>query len=124
MDYTCPTYWRAVLNASLCKFFILRAVCLHPGHGYEIIQRVAKLTGNLCAPTQGTVYPVLREFEKCGCVRCRTAIVHGRERRVYRATPKGRRALQSGLDVWQRALVRLQRTVNAPKTAARADLIP
>jgi DNA-binding PadR family transcriptional regulator len=46
-------------------------------HGYDIIKRLAELTRNLCVPTQGTVYPVLREFERCGCVRSRIEVVHG-----------------------------------------------
>ena len=111
MDYTCRAYWNAVLNASLCKFLILRAVCEEPMHGYGIIQRVAELTGNLCVPTQGTVYPVLREFEKCGCVRSRIEVVQGRERKVYAATPKGRKSLDAGMDVWRRGLSHLQAAV-------------
>ncbi len=27
MDYTSRKYWNCVMNASLCKFLILRAVC-------------------------------------------------------------------------------------------------
>ena len=77
MDYTCRGYWNATLNASLCKLLILRAVCEEPMHGYGIIKRLAELTRNLCVPTQGTVYPVLREFERCGCVRSRIEVVHG-----------------------------------------------
>jgi len=111
MDYTCRAYWNAVLNASLCKFLILRAVCEQPMHGYGIIQRVAELTGNLCVPTQGTVYPVLREFEKCGCVRSRIEVVQGRERKVYAATRKGRKSLDAGMDVWRRGLSHLQAAV-------------
>jgi DNA-binding PadR family transcriptional regulator len=108
MDYTCKEYWNAVMNASLCKFLILRAVCEEPMHGYRIIQRVAKLTGELCVPTQGTVYPVLKEFEKCGCVRSRIEAVGGRERKIYMATPKGRKSLDAGMDVWRRGLVHLR----------------
>lgn len=108
MDYTCRAYWNAVMNASLCKFLILQTVCEQPMHGYGIIRRLAELTGNLCVPTQGTVYPVLKEFEQCGCVRSRIEVVHGRERKVYTATPKGRKALEAGLDVWRRGLAHLQ----------------
>ena len=119
MDYTCRAYWTAMLNASLCKFFILRAVCEEPLHGYEVIRRVATLTGNLCSPTQGTVYPVLREFERCGCVRCKTETVRGRERKVYTATPKGRKAMATGLDVWRRGLAQFQAAVQKAPAKAR-----
>jgi PadR family transcriptional regulator PadR len=108
VDYTCREYWNCVLNASLCKFLILRVVCEQPMHGYGVILRLAELTRNLCTPTQGTVYPVLREFERCGCVRSHHQVVGGRERKVYEATEKGRVALAAGMDVWRRAIDRLQ----------------
>jgi DNA-binding PadR family transcriptional regulator len=121
MDYTCRAYWNAVLNASLCKFLILRTVCERPQHGYGIVRRVAGSTRNLCAPTQGTVYPVLREFERCGCVKSRIEVVRGRKRKVYAATPKGRAALQAGADVWRRGIVALRRAlVASPQRGQRA----
>jgi DNA-binding PadR family transcriptional regulator len=54
------------------------------------------------------VYPDLREFEECGCVRNRTETVRGRDRKVYEATDKGRAALAAAKDVWRRALDQLQ----------------
>jgi PadR family transcriptional regulator PadR len=113
MDYTSKVYWNAVMNAGLCKFLILHAVCEAPAHGYAIIQRLSEMTGRVCVPTQGTVYPVLREFAKCGCVSCRTETVGGRERKVYVATPKGRKALAAGTEVWQQGLAQLQTIVGA-----------
>jgi DNA-binding PadR family transcriptional regulator len=121
MDYTCRSYWNAVLNASLCKFLILRVVCEQPMHGYGIIARLAELTRNLCVPTQGTVYPVLREFEKCGCVRSRIEVVHGRERKVYTATSRGQAASRAGMDVWRRAIDHLQVVVGQPTRASARD---
>ena len=111
MDYTCGEYWNAMLKASVCKLLILRTVCEKPMHGYGIIRRMAELTGSLCVPTEGTVYPVLREFRRCGCVRSRIEVVRGRERKVYVATPTGREALEAGMHVWRRALVSLRRVV-------------
>ncbi len=111
INYTGRMYWSRILNASLCKFFILGAVCAGPAHGYEIIQRVARLTDNFCVPTQGTVYPVMREFEACGCVTCHLEVVNGRRRKVYSVTPKGREAYRSGLDVWKDGLAHIGKFV-------------
>ena len=119
MNYECRDYWSAVLNASLCKFLILRTVCEEPMHGYAIIQRVAELSGRLCTPTQGTVYPVLREFEECGCVRSRVEVVRGRERKVYAATPKGRKALDAGLAVWREGMDCLQEAMKECRRLVR-----
>lgn len=110
-QYASRDYWRGMLNASVCKLLILRAVCERPGHGYEIIRRVAALTHNVCAPTEGTVYPVLREFEVCGCLTVHDHTVRGRTRHVYRATPQGRAALHAGLDVWHHGLTKISRAL-------------
>jgi len=109
--YDNQKYWNGILNASLCKLFILRAICDGPAHGYEIIRRVARLTDNFCVPTQGTIYPVLREFQQCGCVTCRTELVNGRTRKVYSVTPKGKKAYQMGREVWQKGLCCVNRVI-------------
>jgi len=111
VSYTSQTYWSSVLNSSLCKFFILRALCDGPAHGYEIIRRVDRLTDGFCVPTQGTIYPVLREFQECGCVTCRREVVNGRTRKVYAVTPKGTKAYQTGMEVWKKGLCCVQQVV-------------
>lgn len=110
-QYASRDYWRGMLNASVCKLLILRAVCDRPGHGYEIIRRVAALTHDVCVPTEGTVYPVLREFEACGCLTVHDDTVRGRTRRVYCATPQGRAALRAGLAVWRHGLAKMSRAL-------------
>jgi len=109
--YASRDYWGGMLNASVCKLLILRAVCERPGHGYEIIRRVAALTRGVCVPTEGTVYPVLREFEACGCLAVHNDTVRGRTRHVYRATPQGRAALRAGLAVWRHGLAKMRRAL-------------
>ena len=106
--YTSCCYWQAMVNASLCKFFILKALHDEPLHGYQLIRRVAELSGRCCTPTEGAVYPVLREFERCGCVLSRRQTVHGRTRKVYRITAKGRAALRTGRVIWIKAFRTLQ----------------
>lgn len=41
----------------------------------------------------GTLYPILHGMERHGYLKSRVALTDGRRRRVYRATPTGRRAL-------------------------------
>lgn len=113
--YTDYDYWRMTLNAGLCKFLILRSLAAGPLHGYEIINRIDELTGHFYSPTEGAVYPILHEFEACGCVKSRREIERGRERRVYTLTPKGSQAARAGAAVWQRALPHIQRVINNTK---------
>ena len=49
-------------------------------HGYRI--------------SPGTLYPTLHRMEEDGLLASRRTIVDGRWRRVYRATPAGRRTLR------------------------------
>jgi DNA-binding PadR family transcriptional regulator len=49
-------------------------------HGYRI--------------SPGTLYPALHRMEEDGLLVSRRAVVDGRSRRVYRATPAGRRVLR------------------------------
>jgi DNA-binding PadR family transcriptional regulator len=41
----------------------------------------------------GTLYPILHHLESSGCLRSKEEIVHGKRRRNYVATAKGKRTL-------------------------------
>ncbi|MHB1134201.1 MAG: PadR family transcriptional regulator [Chloroflexota bacterium] len=86
---------------SLSKFFILRVLYGQPMHGYEIARTVAAVTNGCCTPTEGTIYPVLREFEDGGYVSASTETVSGRERKVYTLTERGRLAFEVAVEAWQ-----------------------
>lgn len=111
-SFTTHNYWNGILNASLCKFFILRAICAGQAHGYELIRRVSTMTDGFCCPTEGTIYPILREFLECGCVTCHEDEVNGRVRKVYAITPKGREAFKAGKEVWGKGMCCVQRAVD------------
>jgi PadR family transcriptional regulator PadR len=49
-------------------------------HGYQL--------------SPGTLYPVLHELEKSGCLKARATVVAGKRRKYYTATARGRAALQ------------------------------
>ena len=113
MEYTNRQYWNDIINMSLCKFFILRVLYTQPSYGYEIIRKVAGLTENFCVPTEGAVYPVLKEFERDGCVTSEKLIVGGRQRKVYTLTPLGREAFEVGAEVWEGAIPHIERASEA-----------
>jgi PadR family transcriptional regulator, regulatory protein PadR len=99
-DYTDPAYWQGTVKMSLSKFFVLSVLHQRPMHGYDILQAVNKTTGGCCAPTEGTVYPMLNEFEAGGYLTSHAETVQGRTRKVYTLTRKGRKAFQTGVDAW------------------------
>lgn len=102
-DYSDPSYWRGTIKMSLSKFFVLSVLHRQPMHGYEVVQAVAKTTNGCCSPSEGTVYPMLNEFEAGGYLTAVTETVQGRARKVYSLTDKGRQAFQVAVGAWLEA---------------------
>lgn len=99
-DYLSRAYWNGTIKMSLSKFFILRVLHHKPMHGYDVSREVEKTTNGCCSPTEGTIYPVLREFEAGGYLTSDVQIVSGRERKVYSLTEKGRAAFRVAVESW------------------------
>jgi PadR family transcriptional regulator PadR len=113
-DLTSRAYWNGTIKMSLSKFFIFCVLHQRPMHGYEIAGAVERTTNGCCSPTEGTIYPVLREFEQGGYVTSETEVVSGRERRVYTLTDKGREAFRVAVEAWMdvtRCLLDTERVV-------------
>ncbi|WP_223115485.1 PadR family transcriptional regulator [Luteimonas suaedae] len=102
-DYTDRAYWQGSIKMSLSKFFVLRVLHRQPMHGYEVVQAVAKTTRGCCSPTEGTIYPMLADFESDGCLRSHLETVQGRERKVYALTERGRDAFRTAVAAWLEA---------------------
>ena len=64
-----------------------------PKYGYLIQQRLSDASRGLIAIQAGTLYPILHGMERQGYLRSRGTSHKGRNRRVYRSTPAGRKAL-------------------------------
>jgi len=100
LDYTSRAYWAGTIKMSLSKFFILSVLHDRPMHGYEIARAVERTTNGCCSPTEGTIYPSLREFEEGGYVTSEAEVVQGRKRKIYTLTDKGREAFRVAVDAW------------------------
>ena len=109
-DLTSRGYWAGTIKMALSKFFILQVLRSGPAHGYDIARAVERATSGCCSPSEGALYPTLREFEEGGYVTCESEVVSGRERRVYTLTDKGREAFEVGLDAWMDATAVLTET--------------
>jgi PadR family transcriptional regulator, regulatory protein PadR len=100
VDLTDRAYWAGTIKMALSKFFVLRVLHDGPSHGYDIARAVERTTSGCCSPSEGGLYPVLREFEQGGYVTSEPEIVSGRERKVYTLTDKGREAFGVGVEAW------------------------
>lgn len=110
VDYTDRSYWAGMIKMCLSKFFILSVLHEKPMHGYGIARAVDEATEGCCAPTEGTIYPVLREFEEGGYVTSHTEIVSGRERKIYTLTTLGRQAFAVAVEAWMEVMVHIERS--------------
>ena len=120
-DLTSRAYWNGTIKMSLSKLFILRVLCDRPMHGYDIARTVEQTTNGCCSPSEGTIYPVLRDFEENGLVTQEAEVVSGRERKVYTLTDKGRDALRVAVDAWMEITDAL---VAADKVVPRSETTP
>jgi DNA-binding PadR family transcriptional regulator len=79
---------------------ILAVLASEPLHGYAIIVELKRRSGGRLALPEGTVYPALHRLEGSGLLA--SAWSDGqRRRRVYRLTPRGRRALGERRGEWR-----------------------
>ena len=78
------------LYSGLIRLHILHHAAEGPIFGQAMIDELGRHGYRLSA---GTLYPILHGMERQGYLRSRPATTDGRNRRVYRATPAGRKAL-------------------------------
>ena len=80
------------LFTGLIRLHILHHACDEPIFGLGMIQELAR-HGYRLSP--GTLYPIVHGLEKKGLLRSKQQRVNGKIRRVYLATPSGRKALDA-----------------------------
>lgn len=78
------------LYSGLIRLHILHHAVEEPIFGLEMIEELGRHGYRLSA---GTLYPILHGLERKGYLRSKREQAGGRVRRMYRATPAGRRAL-------------------------------
>jgi len=82
---------------------ILTVVGRGPLHGYAIAQRIGEISRALLQVPQGSLYPALHRLENKGLLAATwTETDSGRQAKVYRLTPKGRRRLGQEVADWRR----------------------
>lgn len=89
------------LVAASSKPLILSILSEGENYGYAIIQRVHELSNEQIEWTDGMLYPVLHRLEREGLITSEwRQSESGRERKYYRLTSRGRRALQEERSRW------------------------
>src|SRR5258708_16956482 len=72
-----------------------------PRHGYAVIEALRQSTGGRLDLPTGTIYPALHRLEAAGLITGSWSVVAGRQRRQYRLTAPGARALSGKRADWR-----------------------
>lgn len=86
------------------ELLVLALVCRRPAYGYELLNRLAKLSGGLFTAKEGTLYPILYRLEDAGLIKAEWQQGEGRTapKKVYTATQEGRDELEQRRTFWNR----------------------
>ncbi len=78
------------LYAGLIRLHVLHHAAAEPIYGFAMMEELRRHGYTLSA---GTLYPILHGLEQKGWLKSKTQRIGGTERRLYSATPAGRKAL-------------------------------
>ena len=84
------------------ELLLLACVRTRPAHGYAIIEGLKHRSDGVFALPESSVYPALHRLDREGLLESSWAEVNGRRRRLYKITPKGRKALGERTRAWMR----------------------
>ena len=84
------------------ELLVLRLLRSREMYGYEIVQAIARETGEVVTLGEGVVYPVLHALERNGAIISQRRPVGGRSRIYYALSPKGASRLTELTGLWTR----------------------
>ena len=103
---------REELLKGTLDMLILQTLTLQPMHGYAIAQHIERLSGEVLAVEQGSLYPALERLQKKRWVTSKWgASPTGRRARYYTLTAAGRRQLGAEITSFDRVLAAIQRVL-------------
>ena len=86
------------------EMLLLELLARRPMYGYELVQAIRAATAGGLEFGEGCVYPILHRLESQKLLSAARESVGGRQRVVYRLTPKGRAQLAETVGTWQRVV--------------------
>ena len=105
------------LVAASAKPIVLSILLAGESYGYQILERVRRVTGGKLQWSSAMLYPVLHRLDKDGLVRSEWKLSEeGRMRKYYFLTDEGREVLADEKEDWMdihRALAKLWKPVGS-----------
>ncbi len=104
-------YWENLIKKSVSRYFLLDTLSKRPMHGYDIANNIGSCCEGWGRPTDGMIYPTIKELVRAGYIECVPETIDGRERKVCHLTSKGKEAHRVAAGVWANLLPYLQQSV-------------
>ncbi len=104
-------------TSGIPELLILKLLQDREMYGYEIVQAIARQTGQAISPGEGVIYPLLHALEKDGALKAQARPVGGRTRIYYTLTSKGVRLLFDKTDEWTRVTRAVSQVLKGPSHA-------
>src|SRR4051812_21950962 len=94
---------KADLLQGTLELLVLRILRSGPLNGWDIMQRVSLVSGDVLAVTPGSLYPAMHRLEERGLVSAEWGASENKRRaKFYRLTAAGRRQLERETEQWAR----------------------
>ena len=92
-----------------------------PLHGYGILKRLRELSDDRFRMNEGALYPLLHRLVREKKVKAATTMVGGRERKSYRLTAAGGKALARARSVQEDYQRFVARVLQEPEASPRSE---
>ncbi len=92
-----------LLKQGTLELLLLRLLRSGPLNGWDIMQRIQLVSGEVLSVTPGALYPALHRLEERGLVSAEWgASENNRQAKFYKLTAAGRRQLETERETWER----------------------
>jgi transcriptional regulator len=92
-----------LLKQGTLELLILRLLRAGPLNGWDIMQRIRVVSGDVLSVTPGALYPALHRLEERGLVAAEwAASENNRRAKVYELKAAGRKQLEAERETWER----------------------
>ena len=94
---------KADLLQGTLELLVLRLLRSGQLNGWDIMQRIQLVSGEVLSVTPGSLYPALHRLEKRGLIAASWgASENNRKAKFYRLTAPGRKQLEAQRETWER----------------------
>jgi transcriptional regulator len=98
---------------------VLRSLLFGPLHGHGIVKHIQRTSDEALLVDHGSLYPALQRLERNGWIAAKWEKGDkGRELKMYRLTPSGRKQLTAEQSKWADLSQAIARVMQAPREEA------